>query len=293
MKYVVFYNPNSGRTKRQDTLDRVRNFFSSKGAKYELVLAGKGQSVKLIGILKKQKNVRLAVIGGDGSLRIVAEAMYNAGIKIPVAFIPQGSANINAISFGIPLNLEKALEKLVNGKKMEIDMGIINDRHIFLIAAVFGYVADFSIKPSRNLKKKIGFWAYAIGIHRILIGLKNHPFILNGCGLKKKIEDAHSVIILNHLDFGSLRSIRNISARDGILDFFVLRGRGIVDVARTIKDFFRKNQNTKRLDYFKFKELEMSGENFKGKIHLDGDLLRDRSDVYKIKNIHKGFTILT
>ncbi|MEZ5877077.1 MAG: diacylglycerol kinase family protein [Tepidamorphaceae bacterium] len=55
-----------------------------------------------------------------------------------MAFVPLGSANVAAISLGLPRALPKALELAVSGTPKPVDLGLIDNRHVFFIAAIFG-----------------------------------------------------------------------------------------------------------------------------------------------------------
>lgn len=97
--------------------------------------------------------------GGDGTFSEVINGVMNASIELPVGYIPTGSTNDFAKGLGIPLNVEKAAEAFVDGKKVLCDVGVCNDK-TFLYVAAFGVFTDISYETPQNIKNILGHVAY-------------------------------------------------------------------------------------------------------------------------------------
>ncbi|MCB1938515.1 MAG: NAD(+)/NADH kinase [Rhodocyclaceae bacterium] len=78
---------------------------------------------------------RLVIAGGDGSVRIAAQAARNAGK--PLAIIPTGTYNYVARRLGIPLDIEAAAQLAGNAPPRPVACGEINGQ-VFFNHAAFG-----------------------------------------------------------------------------------------------------------------------------------------------------------
>ena len=81
---------------------------------------------------------RVLAVGGDGTLRSVAQKL--AGTQIPMAVVPTGTFNFFARNLNIPEPLEPAIELAISGQASPVDLGCVNQR-VFLINASFGLYA--------------------------------------------------------------------------------------------------------------------------------------------------------
>jgi diacylglycerol kinase family enzyme len=82
---------------------------------------------RLPGIVREIAKRRRFIIvgGGDGTISSVAPHCCYAGVAL--GLLPLGTANGFARALGIPLDLEGAIDVLVNGKLADVDLGRIND----------------------------------------------------------------------------------------------------------------------------------------------------------------------
>lgn len=78
---------------------------------------------------------RVLVVGGDGTIRAVSEAL--CGTDIPMAVLPTGTFNFFARNLGIPTAFEAALKLALEGEPQRVDLGRVND-HLFNNNASFG-----------------------------------------------------------------------------------------------------------------------------------------------------------
>ena len=71
----------------------------------------------------------IAAFGGDGTINSVASALVDSHRTLGI--IPGGSGNGLARNLNIPLLWEKAIDVLINGRDVYLDVGIINGRYFF------------------------------------------------------------------------------------------------------------------------------------------------------------------
>jgi diacylglycerol kinase family enzyme len=78
------------------------------------------------------------VVGGDGTLREVAEGMLAGGHVTPLGCVALGNANVVARELGIPLAPERAVPLLTQGAPRRLDVGFAGGRVVLAMIGV-GY----------------------------------------------------------------------------------------------------------------------------------------------------------
>lgn len=185
--------------------------------------------------LDRNADVVLAV-GGDGTVRAVAEALRDTGT--PLALAPQGTGNLLARNLELTLdNLNESAEAAFNGVDRPIDLGVAvwsrkdgkQEEHSFLVMAGLGLDAQMISNTDEDLKSKVGALAY---VKSIVESLKhNHRMRLvyqldNNQPQRGKI---HTVMVGN---CGSLQNnillLPDAAVDDGMLDIIALQPQGIL-----------------------------------------------------------------
>lgn len=124
LKLLFIVNPGSGNSK-VDFKAEINTFFQSRSEKIEIYELPQKCSLKnLKEVIKKSASDRVIAVGGDGTLKLVAECLLET--QVPVGIVPAGSANGMAKELGIPLEIEEALALAVTGKPKQIHVVIIN-----------------------------------------------------------------------------------------------------------------------------------------------------------------------
>jgi diacylglycerol kinase family enzyme len=104
--------------------------------------------------------------GGDGTVTACAEGITGTGI--PLAIIPMGTGNLLARNIGLPMGLEEALAIALGGVQQPIDAGRVNGA-LLVVMAGLGLDAEMLSGTSEPLKKRLGWFAYAISAVRRLL----------------------------------------------------------------------------------------------------------------------------
>lgn len=93
----------------------------------------------------------LVIVGGDGTVRMVVEAVIGTGK--PIGVVPAGSGNDFARGLGIPNDLDAALEVIVAGHRTAVDLGRVSfaDGQTALFSTVAATGFDASV-TARALK---------------------------------------------------------------------------------------------------------------------------------------------
>ena len=113
--------------------------------------------------------------GGDGTVRAVAEVIR--GTKITMALLPSGTGNLLARNLALMLDdTAGSLATAFGGATRDIDVAGIDirradrstDSHVFLVMAGTGLDAKIMSNTDSELKKKVGWLAYAHALFGVL-----------------------------------------------------------------------------------------------------------------------------
>lgn len=160
MKRALFvYNPVSGGHKVPHELDYILASFQRNGIlvqPYRLVDASNDY---LVSALKSSIYDFVIASGGDGTINFVASILLDNQIKMPIGIIPSGTCNDFAKCLGIN-SLKESINIILEGKKLDCDVGYINNCHYFLSTFAGGNFVDVSFSTNSELKKNFGPLAY-------------------------------------------------------------------------------------------------------------------------------------
>lgn len=197
----------------------------------------------------------ILVAGGDGTVDNVVNHMKSLGIDLPIAVLPVGTANDFAKFIGIPLNVEKACEQIVNSDPANIDIGKINDKYFINVAST-GLFTDVSQKTDVNLKNTIGKLAYYVK------GIEQIPNLRK---LKIKVASDHMefdgdmylMLVFNGQTAGNFNLAYKADLADGMLDVIIIKAGMVKDIIALFIKMLKSEhlEDAKGLIYFKTDKL--------------------------------------
>jgi len=156
LKLLFIVNPGSG-SDDTDFKTVISDFFLPLNHQIEIYeLPDKCSTDQISTTIKKAGADRVIAVGGDGTLKLVAECLK--GTTTPIGIIPAGSANGMAKELGIPININEALELIIRGKPKEIHAVMVNDELCIHLSDI-GFNA-YIIKKFDDLPQR-GMWGYA------------------------------------------------------------------------------------------------------------------------------------
>ncbi|HEY2074504.1 MAG TPA: YegS/Rv2252/BmrU family lipid kinase [Gaiellaceae bacterium] len=168
--------------------------------------------------------------GGDGLVQRCIDVL--AGTDVPLAVLPAGTSNLLATNFGLPRDIEEAVDVGLNGERRRIDVGRVNGER-FAVMAGTGFDAAMIRDADGRLKDRLGRVAY------VWTGLKNlrsEPFRaeIKVDGVTWYTGDATSILVGNLGSlFGGIEVFADARPDDGKLDVGVITAVGLAQWART------------------------------------------------------------
>jgi diacylglycerol kinase (ATP) len=182
----------------------------------------------------------LVVAGGDGTVACAAGRVAHTPVVLGV--LPTGTANDFARTLGIPSRIDEAVDTLVSGQVVDIDLGRVNDQ-AFVNVASLGLSVDVTHRLRPALKKRLGALAYPVAT---LQAYRHHqPFTCrfefpDGDHVPLVVDAVMQVAIGNGVHYGGGNTVApQASIDDHLLDVYAIRHgrlRDHVSIARLLKD---------------------------------------------------------
>ncbi len=162
MKKLLFIiNPKAGVKKKKDRIKDVVKIFEEYGYGVGVKLTKKRADGTRIAKKYGDQADMIVCMGGDGTLNEVMEGIIEAGIKVPLGYIPAGSTNDFASSLGLESDPKKAAKFIMENSPKELDLGCFNGR-FFVYTAAAGIFSKTSYSTPQHMKNKLGHLAYVL-----------------------------------------------------------------------------------------------------------------------------------
>lgn len=164
LRILFIINPFSGKGPKPGLQHTIHEYFHKQPHHIEFYeLYGGNDKQSISHWVRDWKPDRVVAVGGDGTLKLVAEAL--AGTPVPIGLLPAGSANGMARELGIPEDIPACLE-IISGDHIEaIDIIRINERECSLHLSDFGLNAHL-VKHFEQSDYR-GMWGYAREIFKV------------------------------------------------------------------------------------------------------------------------------
>lgn len=159
---LLVVNPISGALDKANLIKQIE-FEVKKIDAHFFIFQTKGQDdlLNLEKQIRELKPCRILIAGGDGTIKLTAEALKDE--EIPVGIIPAGSANGLASNLKLPLNLEEKIHIALGNTFQKIDIILIDDDQYCLHMADFGINAELISKyADSNIRGKLGYVLHSI-----------------------------------------------------------------------------------------------------------------------------------
>lgn len=195
----LIVNPISGAVDKLHIIDATSDFASKKNKNLILYkTSGDDDISKIQNLYQKYKPERIIVAGGDGTVKMVAEAMEYQDVILGI--LPAGTANGLAAELNLGTTLEESLEISFGDNFIELDIIVINGKKSFHLSDL-GINAELIKNYSEN--DSHGKWAYFSEAINTLIDL-DEPFTATITANNQTINcQARMIVIANSKKYGT------------------------------------------------------------------------------------------
>lgn len=272
---LVIINPVSGQKDGESSLAQIVSYLDDAGADYEIRKTEKEGDAKEWA-RESDGFSRVIVAGGDGTIMEAMSGTVDNPHKIPLAQIPLGTANLLARALAVPLEIPEAMElALKTGVATKMDVGFLpsHDRH-FAIVAGAGWDAEMIDDADREMKNKLGFFAYVVTGIKHIFDLKKSDITVTIDGERSEF-NAQSLMVINVGEiYGSGIALgEDVSPYDGKLNLAIAAPKNPAGVLRLLfRVLTKRYEGSHDLRYFSGQEIKVEADP-PMKLELDGDTI--------------------
>ncbi|HEX8327220.1 MAG TPA: diacylglycerol kinase family protein [Hymenobacter sp.] len=157
LRFLFAVNPASGSAEKVDWDATIRDYFADLPHTAEVLkLTGEDDETALQEHIAQHHPDRLVAVGGDGTVKLVAEQALAA--NLPIAVLPAGSANGMAKELNLPLKPVDALDIAVHGMEKSVDVIYLNGTDLCLHLSDIGLNAQLvRHAQSNNWRGMLGY----------------------------------------------------------------------------------------------------------------------------------------
>lgn len=271
--FLVNVNSNGGKTR--ELLAQIRDRMEREEEKYKIIETHSIEEAQEAIKNERDKGYKYFIaVGGDGTLKSVAEAIVNYGGVL--GMIPSGTGNDFMKTLNLSKNLSDNIDRILMKKIKLIDYGLANDR-IFLNVASIGFDADVAVRTEPIKKIIKSNLAYVFGLIKSLLFYKNIEIE----NLTEKTEDKSFLFAIANGRYygGGFQIAPNADLDDGYLDVVFANNINKIQVLTLLPAILRashikrKPVKTRRIKKYSLRPKE----DFM--MSLDGELRAIKADT--------------
>jgi len=159
-KLLLIVNPTAGKRRAMDYLPEISGKFIKAGFEVETRYTEIDKNATAVTFQYGEGKELIVCVGGDGTLKETICGVIEKELDCKIGYIPLGTTNDFAHSVNIPTDALKAVDAIIDGDEMPVDIGDFNGKEQFIYVSCFGNFCDVSYKAKQSLKNKIGRGAY-------------------------------------------------------------------------------------------------------------------------------------
>ncbi|SEB21783.1 diacylglycerol/lipid kinase family protein [Pedobacter hartonius] len=265
IKLLFIVNPGSG-SDDTDFNAVITDFFSSGPHTFGIYELQKDCNLDQIkAAISEADPDRVVAVGGDGTLKLVAECLQ--GTKIPIGIIPAGSANGMAKELGIPTIIQEALELTITGKPKEIHAVDVNGEFCIHLSDI-GFNA-YIVKKFDDLAQR-GMLGYAKATWKAL--WSHHKMEVEmTMGEETISSEAAMVVIANATMYGTGVKINpEGKLDDDLFEVILVKKYSFLEILKI--RFTRLPFNPEKIELFHTKKLRIKARH-KAHFQIDGEYM--------------------
>jgi len=235
-KMLFVMNPYAGVRRAARYLTDILSVFNRAG--FEVIThmtASTGDAKQVV----KSRAAGMDIVvccGGDGTLNETVSGLLEAGLDIPIGYIPSGSTNDFASSLKLSTNTVQAAKDIVEGQPVSYDVGRFGERY-FAYVASFGAFTKSSYSTPQNVKNALGHTAYVLeSINELSQIRKVH--IRMEIGSQVVEDDFLFGAISNSTSVGGILTLdpNQVDMGDGLFEILLVRApRNLLEITECIQ----------------------------------------------------------
>lgn len=272
---LLVVNPISGGIDKADLIKSVKKEIIKINASLVIFQTTGEEDIFNLEIKIKELNpCRILIAGGDGTIKIAAEALGQR--KIPVGVLPAGSANGLSVNLLLPNAVDEQLKIALGTNLKEMDIILIDDEYC-LHMSDFGLNAELIRKYEKSrVRGKLGYLLQSIPT----LVESNYPFEFqieaNGHIYNKK---GILLAIANARSYGTGATVNpEGKIDDGKFEILIFKNFDMLEILKTLRNEVKLDPDF--IEIISTKEAKISCTNPIA-FQVDGEFLGER-DIVKV-----------
>ena len=221
MNCLFIYNPASGKGKINRYVSYVKEELAKKFDSVDVKASEKAGDLTAFAKAACGVYDTLVFSGGDGTFNEVLQGVGGEEVRPILGYIPTGTCNDIARTYGIPFRVKKAVKTIVNGVPREVDSFRVNDRYAEYVVCT-GAFTQATYNTKQTAKKKYGKLAYFYdGVRKYLVP---PVFRVSLKSASAEIEtDSNFITLINSKSVAGIPLNRKAVLDDGLVDVLIVK----------------------------------------------------------------------
>lgn len=278
----IIYNPTSGREVFKKHLPEVLEKLEIAG--YETschaTTAAGDATAAAIEAVRREFDIVIAV-GGDGTLNEVVAGISQCENRPKLGLIPMGTTNDFARAVHIPRKIDEALDIILAGETIPVDVGLLNDDRYFINIAAGGRITELTYEVPSKMKTMLGQMAYYLKAIEMIPSIKSTHMKIQ---MDEEEFEGNAMMFLCGLtnSVGGFEKIApDASINDGLFTVMILKECNIADFIRIASLALRgEHLNDERVVYCKASRVVVTSQE-EVHLNLDGEYGGDAPAVFQ------------
>lgn len=266
----IIYNPTSGREVFKKHLPEVLEKLEVAG--YETschaTTCEGDATIAAKNAVERGFDIIIAV-GGDGTLNEVVSGVSSFEKRPKVGLIPMGTTNDFARAVHIPRNIEDAVDIIIQGDTLPVDVGLLNGERYFINISAGGRITELTYEVPSKMKTMLGQLAYYLKAVEMIPSIKASHMRIEYDG---EVFDGDAMMFLCGLtnSVGGFEKLApDASINDGYFTLLVLKKVSLPEFIQLAAMALRgEHLNDDRVIYKKASVVKVTTED---EIHLNLD----------------------
>lgn len=234
-KVLIIYNPNAKKGKIERFIPMIKKRLLLRYPQVDTVATPR-EGAEDLAQTNAPKYDMLVSCGGDGTLHEVINGVMKSGSQPIVSILPFGTCNDVARTFGVPFDLDKAIDCILRLNTTSYDV-MFDGKDYITYALATGYLTDASYSASSKIKRKIGRVAYVFSGIRSAFNFKALPITITCDGERIHGKFVY-MMVMNGESIGGFRLNKGeIVNNKKVKVVLIKKGRGISSLFTFIKMF--------------------------------------------------------
>jgi diacylglycerol kinase (ATP) len=288
VKSRLFVNPVSGTDLAPDYLPMINQRLRARVGLMDIVMTvSEGDAAHAAEQAVRDGYEQLFVAGGDGTLNEVLNGVHrvDAFSRVTLGVIPLGTGNDFATALGFADDVGIAVDQLVTGIPVAVDLGELNGR-AFVNVSGGGFIAEVSDAVDPQLKSIAGKLAYLIGGAQVL--LSHEPLACQvewsgDEGSSRQALHLHAFAVCNSRQVGGGRLIApDALVDDGLLDVCLIEEMPTLEFVALLRRVSSGDHVADdRVSYFRARDVSLRFDR-SVKVNTDGQVLEATECRYRV-----------